>query len=468
MEKKSITLKQEIGLLDAVAIVAGNMIGSGIFIVSADIVRNTGSTGWFIAVWVIGGVMTLIAALSYGELSGMYPKAGGQYVYLREAYNPLLAFVYGWSLFAVIQTGTIAAVGVAFLKFMSYFVPQVSEDLVLLDLGSFKLSPAQALAILLIILLTYINTRGLKGGKIIQTVFTSTKVLSMLVLILFGFILLNTEVWAQNWASAWDFKKLNVSGQFETYPDFLTLGGALAAALVGAIMSYEAWNNITFVAGEIRNPKQNIGLSLLIGTLLVIAIYILLNLMFVAVLPLEEIASTEKDRVGTAAAQAIFGVTGTSVIAVLIMISTFGCSNGMILSGSRVYYSMAQDDLFFKKAARLNRFAVPEFALWMQCVAACILCLSGKYGDLLDMITFVAVMFYVLTILGVFILRIKKPQLERTYKAFGYPFLPILYIFMGMGFCILLIIYKPGFTWPGLLISLAGIPIYYLNRRFNL
>lgn len=456
-------MKREIGLLDATLLVVGSMIGSGIFIVSADITRHTNSAGWLIAVWIIGGIMTLIAALSYGELSAMYPKAGGQYVYLKEAYNPLVAFVYGWSLFAVIQTGVIAAVGVSFFKFLAYFIPAFSEDIVLFSVGPLKISPAQVLSILLLILLTYINTKGVKAGKIIQTVFTSTKILSIGGLIVFGFIYLNEDVWSNNWSQGWSFQKSS-SGNFAKNLNMADAGGALAAALVGAIMSYEAWNNVTFVAGEIKDPRKNIGLSLLIGTGLVTFIYVLLNIMFTAVLPLREIANAEKDRVGIAASNAIFGAMGTVVIAILIMIATFGCNNGLILSGARVYYSMAKDGLFFRKAGNLNKYAVPEFALWIQCLMACLLCLSGRYGNLLDMITFTAVLFYVLTIAGVFILRIRKPDAERPYKAVGYPFLPAIYILMGSAFCLLLIIYKPWFTWPGLIIALSGIPIYFLTQ----
>jgi basic amino acid/polyamine antiporter, APA family len=456
-------LKREIGLWDASLLVIGSMIGSGIFIVGADIVRHTGSAGWFIAVWVIGGIMTLIAALSYGELSGMYPKAGGQYVYLKEAYNPLVAFVYGWSLFTVIQTGTIAAVGVSFFKFLAYFTPLASEDLYIFRLGSFDVSSAQLLSILLIALLTFINTRGIKTGKRIQLLFTMTKIISIGALILFGFLFLNKQVWNHNWSRSWHLQQLDVKGAVRDYKSLPASIGAIAAALVGAIMSYEAWNNVTFVAGEIRNPKKNIGLSLFIGTITVTVIYVLLNLMFTAVLPLNGIASPEKDRVGIAASHAIFGLPGTGIIALLIMISTFGCNNGLIISGARVYYSMAQDGLFFKRAAILNSSDVPGYALWIQCGMASILCLSGRYGDLLDMITFIAVLFYVLTIIGVFILRVRKPDTERPYKAFGYPVLPALYILSGSAFCVLLIVYKPFFTWPGLLIALTGIPVYFLS-----
>ncbi len=457
--------KRELNLLDATLLVVGSMVGSGIFIVAADITRHTGSAGWLILVWLIGGFMTLTAALSYGELSGIYPKAGGQYVYLKEAYNPLMAFIYGWALFAVIQTGTIAAVGVSFFKFLAYFIPGISEDLVLFSIGSFKVSPAQVLAIGLIFLLTFVNTRGVKTGKWIQLIFTLTKIVSIAGLIIFGFVYFKNNVIEINWSDAFQLQKILPDGSFLQYENLPALGGALAAGLVGAIMSYEAWNNVTFVAGEINNPKKNIGLSLLLGTLLVTLIYVLLNLMFTFVLPITEIANAEKDRVGIAAAQSIFGGSGTVIIALLIMVATFGCNNGLILAGARVYYSMAKDGLFFKQTAKLNRHSVPSYALWLQAIMASILCLSGKYGDLLDMITFIAVAFYVLTIVGIYILRVKQPNIERPYKAIGYPILPAIYIVLGSAFCILLIIYKPYFTWPGLFIALLGIPLYYLNKR---
>lgn len=465
VEQKGISFRREIGLLDATLLVAGSMIGSGIFIVSADIVRNVGSAAWLVTVWIIGGFMTLTAALSYGELSGMYPKAGGQYVYLREAYNPLVAFLYGWSLFAVIQTGTIAAVGVSFYKFLAYFIPSVSENIVLFSVGPLNVSPAQLLAILLIFLLTFINTKGVKGGTIIQTTFTLTKVASIAGLVLFGFIFLKYEIWDINWLNAWEIRKISFDGTFSLYENTPAMFGAVAAALTGAIVSYDAWNNVTFVAGEISNPQRNIGLSLLLGTLMVTLIYVSLNVMFTGVMPMQDIATAEKDRIGIEAARSIFGGSGTAIIAVLIMVATFGCNNGLILSGARVYYSMAKDGLFFRKTGTLNKHAVPEVALWFQAVMASILCLSGRYGDLLDMISFVVVIYYVLTIYGIFILRRKQPDIPRPYKAFGYPVLPIIYIIMGIAFCVLLIIYKPLFTWPGLIISLTGIPLYYLRNR---
>lgn len=452
------SFKQSLTLMDATMIVAGSMIGSGIFIVSADITRNVGSAGWLIAVWLITGFMTITAAVSYGELSGMYPKAGGQYVYLKEAFNPLAAFLYGWSFFAVIQTATIAAVGVAFAKFLAYLVPSVSEDLVAFDLGFLKISPAQVVAIVLILLLTYINTRGIKSGKLIQTTFTVTKLASLFGLILFGFIMFKGDVWEANWADGWNLHNL---GSTESLTIAAALG-AIAAAMVGSIFSSDAWNNVTFIAGEIKNPQRNIGLALFLGTLIVTIIYVSTNIMYTAVLPLDEIASADKDRVAVVASNVIFGNVGTIIIALMIMVSTFGCNNGLILAGARVYYTMAKDGLFFKPAGELNKYAVPQWALWVQGIIACLWSMSGKYGQLLDMISFVVVIFYVMTIIGIFILRRKRPDVPRPYKAFGYPFLPAIYILMGISFCILLIIYKPQFTWPGLIITLTGIPLYYI------
>jgi basic amino acid/polyamine antiporter, APA family len=464
-------LKHSLGLLDGTMLVAGSMIGSGIFIVAADITRNVGSAGWLIAVWVITGFMTLTAAVSYGELSAMYPKAGGQYVYLKEAYNKFVAFLYGWSLFAVIQTGTIAAVGVAFSKFTAYLIPEVSEDNKLFStmIGSwnFSISAAQCVSIVLICFLTYINTRGVKSGKIIQNTFTVTKLASLFGLIIFGFIMLKGDVWTANWTNAWDIHQLNKDGSIAPYTVAAALG-AIAAAMVGSIFSSDAWNNVTFIAGEMRNPQRNVGLSLFFGTLIVTIIYVSINLVYTGVLPLLDIANAEKDRVAVEASQVIFGNVGTLIIALMIMVSTFGCNNGLIMSGARVYYTMAKDGLFFKRTGTLNEFQVPSFGLWIQCLIACILCLSGKYGDLLDMISLVAVIFYMLTIIGIFILRAKQPNAERPYKAFGYPLLPALYIVLGLAFCVLLLLYKPQYAWGGLIIVLIGIPIYFVaNRYFN-
>jgi len=462
-------LKHSLGLLDGTMLVAGSMIGSGIFIVAADITSYVGSAGWLIAVWLITGFMTLTAAVSYGELSAMYPKAGGQYVYLKEAYNKFVAFLYGWSLFAVIQTGTIAAVGVAFSKFTAYLIPAVSEDNKLFStmIGSwnFSISAAQCVSIVLICFLTYINTRGVKSGKLIQNTFTVTKLASLFGLIIFGFIMLKGDVWTANWTNAWDIHQLNKDGSVAPYTIAAALG-AIAAAMVGSIFSSDAWNNVTFIAGEMRNPQRNVGLSLFFGTLIVTIIYVSINLVYTGVLPLLDIVNAEKSRVAVAASQVIFGNVGTIIIALMIMVSTFGCNNGLIMSGARVYYTMAKDGLFFKRTGTLNEFAVPSFGLWIQCLIACILCLSGKYGDLLDMISLVAVIFYMLTIIGIFILRAKQPNAERPYKAFGYPFLPALYVVLGLAFCILLLIYKPEYSRGGLVIVLIGVPIYFIAKRY--
>ena len=460
-------MKRELGLLDGTMLVVGSMIGSGIFIVSADITRQVGSAGWLIAVWLITGFMTLTAAVSYGELSGMFPKAGGQYVYLREAFGKFIAFLYGWSFFSVIQTGTIAAVGVAFSKFAAYIFPQLSEDLILFQIGSVKISHAQGVAIIVIALLTFVNTRGVKSGKIIQTLFTLAKLLSLFGLIAFGFMAIKGDIWHANWLNAWYMHGLNKDGSpmAGSYTTAIALG-AVAAAMTGSIFSSDAWNNVTFIAGEMQNPKRNIGLSLFLGTLIVTLIYVAANVVYIGVLPLHHIATADKDRVAVAASQVIFGQGGTVIIAVMIMISTFGCNNGLIMSGARVYYTMAKDGLFFKRTGTLNKFAVPQFGLWIQCLVACALCLSGKYGDLLDMISLVAVIFYILTIAGIFILRAKLPAAERPYKAFGYPILPALYIVVGLAFCILLLKYKPEYSTGGLYIVLLGIPVYFLAKRF--
>ncbi len=457
-------MKHELSLLDGTMLVAGSMIGSGIFIVSADITRNVGSAGWLIVVWLLTGFMTLTAALSYGELSGMFPKAGGQYVYLKESYNKLIGFLYGWSFFAVIQTGTIAAVGVAFSKFTAYLIPAVSEDNILFKQGFIKISAAQIVSIVLIIILTFVNTRGVKSGKIIQTTFTMTKLLSLFGLIAFGFLAFKGDIWHANWANAWNLQKLNMDGTFSSYTMDAALG-AMAIAMVGSIFSSDAWNSVTFVAGEMKNPKRDVALSMMFGTLIVTLIYVLANVVYTGVLSLHDIATADKDRVAVAASHVIFGNAGTVVIALMIMVSTFGCNNGLILSGARVYYTMAKDGLFFKRTGELNKFSVPGFGLWIQCLVACVLCLSGRYGDLLDMISFVVVIFYVLTIFGIFRLRASRPNAERPYKAIGYPVLPAIYILMGIAFCILLAIYERTYTLAGLGIVLVGIPIYFIAQR---
>jgi basic amino acid/polyamine antiporter, APA family len=455
--------KPVLSLWDSTMIVAGSMIGSGIFIVSADIMRNVGSAGWLVGVWAITGFMTIIAAVSYGELSGMFPKAGGQYVYLKEAYNPLISFLYGWSFFAVIQTATIAAVGVAFARFSAYIFPWMSEGNILADLGPLSISAAQISAIILIVFLTWVNTRGIKEGKIIQSTFTVSKLLALFGLMLCGFLFVKESYWSANWQTGFHAVQ-NFSGPGSGWNEIggVALLGAVAAAMTGSLFSSDAWNNVTFIAGEIKNPQRNIGLSLFLGTLIVSMLYMATNLMYLHVLPLEGIAFPNSDRLAVSAANQIFGNPGMQLIAVLIMVSTFGCNNGLVLAGARVYYTMAKDRLFFRQAGVLNKNAVPAWALWAQCIVASLLCLSGEYGNLLDMISFVVVIFYTLTIAGIFILRRKRPDAPRPYKAFGYPILPAIYILMGVTFCTLLIIYKPTFTWPGLIITLIGIPVYFV------
>ncbi len=458
------SMKRELGLLDATMLVVGSMIGSGIFIVSADITRNVGSAGWLILIWLLTGVITLMAALSYGELSAMFPRAGGQYVYLRESYNRLIAFLYGWSFFTVIQTGTIAAVGVAFAKFAAYLYEPLGEENVLFTLFGLAINASQVLAIATIVLLTWINSRGVKNGKIIQTTLTLIKILSLLGLIVAGFIAFRSEVWNANWTEPFRAMQWSLDTGLSADISGAVLFAGITAAMVGSLFSSDAWNNVTFIAGEIRNPQRNIGLSLFLGTLIVTLLYVLMNIVYIAVLPMNEIAFAPSDRVTVAASQYIFGALGALIIALMIMVSTFGCNNGLILSGARVYYTMAQDGLFFKQAARLNRFEVPAWGLWAQCIWASALCLTGKYGALLDYVIFVVLLFYILTIAAVFILRIRRPEAERPYRAFGYPVIPALYILAALSICVGLILYKTDTCGWGLLIVLTGIPVYYLSR----
>ena len=469
--------KQSLGLFDSTMIVIGSMIGSGIFIVSADIARTVGSPGMLLVVWLITGFITLAAALSYGELAGMMPHAGGQYVYLREAYNPLIGFLYGWTLFTVIQTGTIAAVGVAFAKFTAVLFPWFGEQNVLFTLLGLKISAAQILAIVSIVILTAINLTGIKEGKIVQNIFTIAKTLALIGVILLGiFIARNSEALSANFANFWNATWTKVKdGNIISIESLMgwKLIAAIGVAMVGSLFSSDAWNNITFTAGEVINPKKNIPLSLAIGTGIVTLLYILANIAYIVVLPVlgnpeatdiagRGIQFATSDRVATATIGMIYGETAVVVMAILIMISTFGCNNGLILAGARVYYAMAKDKLFFKKAGELNSHSVPAWALIVQAVWASVLCLSGSYGDLLDYVVFAVLIFYILTVGGIFILRKKQPNAERPYKAFGYPFIPAIYIALATLICVILLIYKPTFTWPGVGIVAAGIPVYYI------
>ncbi|NID08627.1 APC family permease [Fibrivirga algicola] len=457
-----------LGLLDATMIVSGSMIGSGIFIVTAEITRNVGGAGWMLAMWALAGLVTVIAAVSYGELAAMFPKAGGQYVYLREAYNPLVGFLYGWSFFTVIQTGTIAAVGVAFAKFTAYLIPAFSETNFLLDLGFFRLSAAQLVSIFIIVLLTYINSRGVKEGAALQTFLTLVKLVSLFGLIVCGFIWgVDADVWRANWQNAWSLSALNQADGQVTYTSLSGLAafGAIAIAMKGTLFSSDSWHSITSIASEVKRPQRNIGLSLVLGTLVVTAIYLLANLMYLAVVPLKAIAFAPSDRVGVVAADYIFGSSGTIIIAIMVMISTFGCNNGLILSGARVYYIMAKDGLFFRKAGVLNKNDVPGFSLWTQCIWASVLCLTGEYNNLLALVIFGVLIFYILTILGIYRLRRLRPDLDRPYKAPGYPFLPAIYVVVAAVLAVLLLIFETQYTLPGLGIILSGVPVYYLLIR---
>ncbi len=458
--------KRELGLLDGTMLVVGSMIGSGIFIVSSDIVRQVGSAGWLLLIWMLSGIITVIAAVSYGELSAMFPKAGGQYVYLKEAYGKLIGFLYGWSFFSVIQTGTIAAVGVAFSKFAAYLFEPLSDENIIAELGSFKLNAAQIVSIITIILLTYFNSRGVKNSKSLQTVLTIIKILSLAGLIVFGLVLAaKAEVWQANWTDAFTPKSYQKTDGSWLPISGMALISGISAAMVGSLFSSDAWNGVTFIAGEIKNPQRNVGLSLLLGTLTVSIIYVLANVMYLAVIPLDEIATAKSDRVAVVASQYIFGNLGTLIIAIMIMISTFACNNGLIMAGARVYYTMAKDGLFFKKAAQLNHASVPAWALWAQCIWASALCLTGKYGDLLDFVIIIVLIFYILTIYGIFILRRTMPDAERPYKAFGYPFLPMLYIVAAGSISLALLFTKTDTCGWGVLIMLLGIPVYYLTKQ---
>ena len=465
MENNKEDFKRELGLLDGTMLVVGSMIGSGIFIVSSDMVRNVGSAGWLILIWALTGLITVIAAVSYGELSAMFPKAGGQYVYLKEAYGKLTAFLYGWSFFTVIQTGTIAAVGVAFSKFLAYLYEPVSDKNILFTIGTFDLNAAQIVSIITIVFLTYVNSRGVKNSKILQTVLSIVKILSLAGLIVFGLVLAaKAEVWDANWTNAWSARSYNLAENSWMPITGTALLSGISAAMVGSLFSSDAWNGVTFIAGEIKNPQRNVGLSLFFGTLTVSIIYVLANIVYLAIVPLDEIATAPSDRVAVVASEYIFGNIGTLIIALMIMVSTFACNNGLIMAGARVYFTMAKDGLFFKKAAELNIHSVPAWALWAQCIWASALCLTGQYGQLLDFVIIIVLIFYILTIYGIFILRKKMPDADRPYRAFGYPVLPMIYIIIATAISLSLLYWKTDTCGWGVLIMLIGIPVYYLTK----
>jgi APA family basic amino acid/polyamine antiporter len=476
-------------------IVAGSMIGSGIFIVSADIARQVGSAGWLLMAWVVTGLLTVAAALSYGELAAMMPKAGGQYIYLREAYSPLWGFLYGWTLFLVIQSGTIAAVAVGFARFLGVLVPSISPTawivppVNLSEKYAISLSVQQLVGILLIVFLTFLNTRGIRLGKLIQNTFTSAKTLSLLALIVVGILVgRNATAVAANFSDLWTPRDAAmIQPEIGGLPaTAATLGAfglfvALCVSQVGSLFSSDAWNNITFTAGEVKEPRKNIPLSLAYGTLLVTALYILANVAYLCTLPLAAIKTAPDDRVATAALSVVFGPAGAAIMAVAIIISTFGCNNGLILAGARVYYAMARDGLFFRSTGRLNTRHVPAWGLILQGIWASFLVLprtrlapvngvpqyGNLYSNLLDYVVFSVLIFYILTIAGLFVLRRKRPDAERPYRAWGYPVVPVLYILAAAAILVVLLFYKTSTTWPGLLIVLTGIPVYLVWRRLG-
>lgn len=493
---------QSLGLFSSTAIVAGSMIGSGIFIVGADIARTTDSPALFLGAWVVTGVMTLIAALSYGELAAMMPKAGGQYVYLRESLGPLWGFLYGWTLFLVIQTGTIAAVCVAFGKFLGVFFPTISTSHWLwhiahvpaiplgpmllgnMDIG---LNTANLTGIVVAVLLAVVNVFGVRLGALIQNIFTSAKALSLAGLVVLTFTVgRNATAWKANFGDGLHEFWRN-AGWGAMHPVQVGIGGpivlvsgviVLAVVQVGSLFSSDAWNNITFTAGEVKNPKRNIPLSLILGAGFVLTAYFLASLGYLLVLPLHGdphgvttmargLQYASEDRVATAALEVIFHSGGVYLMAAAILVSTFGCANGLTLSGPRVYYAMSQDGLFFKSVGKLHpTYRTPVAGLLVQAVWTAFLCLSGTYSQLLDYIIFAVLLFYILTIVGLFVLRVKRPNAPRPYKALGYPVLPALYIVMAAWICIVLLRYKPQYTWPGLVLVLLGIPVYlFWSRR---
>jgi APA family basic amino acid/polyamine antiporter len=482
-----------IGLFDGTMIVVGSMIGSGIFIVAADITRQTGSSGGLLLAWILTGLLTISAALSYGELAAMFPHAGGQYVYLREAYSPLWGFLYGWTLFLVIQTGTIAAVAIGFARYLGVLLPAISAKIFVVQPINFSskyaisLSVQQLVAVLMIIFLTFLNTLGVRLGKLIQNIFTSAKALSLLGLIfLCVFVARNHAAIADNFTHLWAVRNavaLEPGANFlrRFIPTVTAASGAFglfvafSVAQVGSLFSADAWNNIGFTAAEVKNPKRDVALAMTFGTVIVITLYWLANLAYLCALPLAQIQNAPDDRVASAALNAVFGPAGAGIMAVAIVISTFGCNNGLILAGSRVAFAMARDGLFFRATGVLNKRGVPATALTFQGIWIIVLILlrtrhaDGTYGnlysDLLDYVVFSVLIFYVLTIAGIFVLRTKRPGAERPYRAFGYPFLPLLYIVAALAIMFVLLLYKTQTTWPGLVIVLLGVPVYLVWSR---
>jgi basic amino acid/polyamine antiporter, APA family len=478
MKSENHLLQKRVNLFDGISIVAGSMIGSGIFIVSADIARQVGSPGWLMVVWIITGIITVIGAISYGELASMMPDVGGQYVYLREAYHPLVGFLFGWTLFLVIQCGSIAAVAVAFSKFTGVILPWISDTNVLFRYGPLKITSTMLLAIASIIFLTWLNTRGIVTGKTVQNIFSSTKMIALLGFVIIGLVVAdNNHSFEINRKVFWQAFRIG-EGNHEFPLAGFALVAAVGTALVGSLFSADAWYNVTYISGEVINPKRNVPLSLFFGTLIVSVIYLFTNLVYIKILPLSGspdgsdalrrgIRFATDDRVATSAMSVVFGDYAAIIMAIFIMVSTFGCNNGLIFSGPRVYYAMAKDGLFFRKVAEINRKGVPGFAIIVQGVWSVMLCLSGTYSDLLDYVIFAVLLFFTITIAAIFILRVKRPDIPRPYKAFGYPVVPAFYILTTVVIMVILLICKPDYTFPGLGIVLLGIPVFYIWRYYN-
>lgn len=478
MKTEDHNLQKRVNLFDGISIVSGAMIGSGIFIVSADIARNVGSPGWLLVVWLITGILTIIGALSYGELASMMPHVGGQYVYLKEAYHPLIGFLFGWTTFLVIECGTIAAVAVAFAKFSGVIFPWISENNILFQAGPLKIKSTMIVAIGMISFLTWLNTRGIVTGKTVQNFFSSTKVIALLGFVLIGFLATkNINSWEINKEVFWKASQVGPGNQVVPLVGF-SLISAIGTALVGSLFSSDAWYSVTYLSGEVVNPKRNVPLSLFFGTLIVSVIYILTNYVYIKILPLSGssegtdvlsrgIQFATDDRVATSAMSVVFGNYAAVIMAIFIMVSTFGCNHGLIMAAPRIYYAMAKDGLFFRRIGELNKKGVPGFAIIIQGVWSVLLCLSGTYGNLLDYVIFAVLIFFTLTIFSIFILRVKRPDIPRPYKAFGYPVVPAIYILIVVTIMIILLIYKPNYTFPGLGIVILGIPVFFLWRKYN-
>ncbi len=476
--------KKSLGLLDATLLVSGSMIGSGIFLVSTDMSLDLGSSGWLLVTWLLTGVITLFGALSYGELAAMFPEAGGQFVYLNKAFGRLPAFLYGWSVFTIIQTGVIAAVAVAFGKFTGVFFPELTKSIFVYNFGDAEINVTYCnlVGVFCILLLTFLNNKGIHYGKIIQLVFTGSKLIALFALIIAGIIIgIKSGYFAENFSDPWYAEKTTITKNGVKIEElgFVTLLIAISTTIINSLFSSDAWNNVTYITGEIRDPEKNLPRSLFLGTFIVTVIYILANVAYLGLLPLKgqpidaSLAFTDQGvrhagmqfanegRVGIAASYMVMGDVAQYIMAALIMISTFGCNNGIILAGARLFYVMACQGMFFKKAAQLNKAEVPQFAIWLQCAWACILCMTGSYKILIIFATFASLFFYFFTISGLFVLRKKMPNHSRPYKAFGYPIVPALYLLLILWVLFFLTVFMFWYAIASIVFILLGIPVYY-------